>query len=416
MKRFLSLSFAMLLLVFSICGCSVIYEDIAVSELAEIAERVESQFVSPLKRFEVGEISYDEPFVYNTYYDSGYTVLNEKQREIYENLYLIALQMPEGYVRLCEYYDNYYEDTGLAYNAMINDHPSFFWMPYTYFTCEAEDSDGDFVCIAFQLDEEGNQNDYLVEKSSREQMQQELDLKINEIINKSMEYSSAYSKVEFFNNYICDNTEYNENADLCQTVYGCLINGQALCEGYSRAFKLLCNKVGIRCDLVYGKSENENHMWNCVGIGNNYSHTDVTWNDNGEEYRYMYLNMTDAQAKADRYFFPHFSEIPKGSIKNGDIINFVNHQCDYKGNSYYSKNGLVLSGENPKKIAAKIKKAAQEGKQSIQLMIYDEQILNEISDKNTDEISEIQNELGSIIINEYQLERDVLTLFFACID
>ena len=71
MKRFLSLSFAMLLLVFSICGCSVIYEDTVVSELAEIAERVESQFVSPVERFEVGEISYDEPFVYNTYYDSG---------------------------------------------------------------------------------------------------------------------------------------------------------------------------------------------------------------------------------------------------------------------------------------------------------------------------------------------------------
>jgi hypothetical protein len=299
---------------------------------------------------------------------------------------------------------------------MINDHPSFFWMPYTYFTCEAEDSDGDFVCIAFQLDEEENQNDYLIEKSSREQMQRELDLKIDEIINKSMEYSTAYSKVEFFNNYICDNTEYNENADLCQTVYGCLIKGQALCEGYSRAFKLLCNKVGIRCDLVYGESENENHMWNCVGIGNNYSHTDVTWNDNGEEYRYMYLNMTDAQAKADRYFFPHFSEFPKGSIKNGDIINFVNHKCDYQGNSYYSKNGLVLNGENPKKIAAKIKKAAQEGKDSIQLMIYDEKILNEISNENIDKITAIQNGLGPININEYKIERDVLTLFFEYID
>lgn len=410
MKKILC-SFLSLFLAAYVCGCEF-YKEIENFSASEIVSVVESQTEVVNEDSPIGEISYEDLFDYDTYYDSGYTALNDKQRKIYEKLYLIALQMPEGYVRLCENYDSFYADTVLAYNAMINDHPDFFWMPYTYIIGEIADVNGSYVCIAFQIDEEEKQNEYLVDKQSREQMKQQFDAKIEEIVLRSEEFKSQYQKEKFFNDYLCDNTEYDENAPLCQTAYGCLISGRALCEGYSRAFKLLCNQVGIKCDLIYGKSDGENHMWNCVNIGGQYNHVDVTWNDGGQDFRYIYFNMTDKQMEEDRYVYPHFLNVPEGSIGNGDIINFVNYQCDYKENSYYAKNGLILNGENAEEIAKRIEEQSHSGVYSIQLLVDNEDILNRIIANQISDLGDIQKKLNGIVIEEYSLVRDILTLFF----
>ena len=56
-----------------------------------------------------------------------------------------------------------------------------------------------------------------------------------------------------------------------------------VCEGYSRAFKVLCDSLEIPCILVSGIAKRENyedHMWNYVQMddGNWYA-VDVTWDD-----------------------------------------------------------------------------------------------------------------------------------------
>lgn len=408
MKRAICIAYA-LILIFCLCGCEI-YNGFGVSEIMEV---MESSLVVLEEDTVLTEISYEDPFVYNTYYDSGYTALNSKQREIYEQLYLIALQMPEGYVKICPLYDGFYDDAGIAYNAMINDHPDFFWMPYTYLLGELTDSTGSYSCIAFHLDGDGQKNEYLVSKEDRTDMRKELELKIAEIVLVSNELETLYLKEKFFNDYICDNTVYDENAYLSQTVYGCLINGKALCEGYSRAFKLLCNQVGIKCDLIYGRSESEDHMWNCVNINGNYNYVDVTWNDSGEDYRYIYFNMTDKQMLADRFLYPHFTEVGENGIKNGDIINFVKYTCDYSKNSYFYKNGLILNKNKVKPIAKIMEEYKIRGKKSISLYIEDEEIFYQLKKGNQDIIEDIQNELLQCEISEYLLIRDVLILFFA---
>lgn len=53
-----------------------------------------------------------------------------------------------------------------------------------------------------------------------------------------------------------------------------------VCEGYARAFKVLCDAVGIQCVLTDGiTSSNEPHMWNYVEVGGKWYGVDVTWND-----------------------------------------------------------------------------------------------------------------------------------------
>lgn len=61
-----------------------------------------------------------------------------------------------------------------------------------------------------------------------------------------------------------------------------LQNGQAVCDGISKAFALLCGIENIDCykanGYAYGNSK-EGHAWNKVKLGENWYGVDCTWND-----------------------------------------------------------------------------------------------------------------------------------------
>ncbi len=56
-----------------------------------------------------------------------------------------------------------------------------------------------------------------------------------------------------------------------------------VCEGYARAFKLLCDELGIPCMLITGEGVSgdvtESHMWNYVKVDGAWYAVDVTWDD-----------------------------------------------------------------------------------------------------------------------------------------
>ena len=63
-----------------------------------------------------------------------------------------------------------------------------------------------------------------------------------------------------------------------------LYKGVALCEGYSRLFKTLCDHAGIRSEIIYGYARTNtsrrfgvNHAWNAVYIDSTWHLLDVTW-------------------------------------------------------------------------------------------------------------------------------------------
>ena len=71
----------------------------------------------------------------------------------------------------------------------------------------------------------------------------------------------------------------------------------AVCEGYSKAFKLMCDTLDIPCVLVFGNYDEEKntaHMWDYVMMedGNWYA-VDLTWDDldgkDGLEYQHDYF-------------------------------------------------------------------------------------------------------------------------------
>lgn len=96
---------------------------------------------------------------------------------------------------------------------------------------------------------------------------------------------SDYEKVKEINKYLCDNVYYPKKPYISHdfTPYGALFSGRAVCEGYARATKILCELAGLECYYVVGYCDNDpvdgGHAWNLVKVGGDWYQLDVTWND-----------------------------------------------------------------------------------------------------------------------------------------
>ena len=80
-----------------------------------------------------------------------------------------------------------------------------------------------------------------------------------------------------------------ESKDYLQhTAYGALVNKEAVCEGYAKAYKLLMDAMGIPCDVVI----NEEHAWNVVCLEGKWYLVDVTNDDtSGNGMNFFLLGM-----------------------------------------------------------------------------------------------------------------------------
>lgn len=129
-----------------------------------------------------------------------------------------------------------------------------------------------------------------------------LNKKVDEIIS-TMPQTNDYDKIKYFHDYIIKNCVYNLYGDNIHSAYGALIDGEAVCEGYSKAMALLCNSVGIECIIVTGYGDDIPHMWNMLKYNGNWYHMDLTWDDpvdnkgifDSDYVQYDYFNVTTDQ-------------------------------------------------------------------------------------------------------------------------
>lgn len=87
---------------------------------------------------------------------------------------------------------------------------------------------------------------------------------------------------------------YGEN-DNVYTSYGVFVDGNAVCQGYALAFKVLLDRAGVPC--CYVTSDTMHHAWNMVQLDENWYHVDVTWGDP------VHIGTGDIAGHVDRDFF-----------------------------------------------------------------------------------------------------------------
>ena len=125
----------------------------------------------------------------------------------------------------------------------------------------------------------------------------EYEAKINQIVTLAKAAGGVKEQIEYVNDYIATNTEYSfgtvvENgrnvdtpaAAYISTSYGALVNGKAICGGFSKAFKAVMDRLEIPCVCVQGYAQSsstasfEPHMWNYVQLEDMWYAVDVTYN------------------------------------------------------------------------------------------------------------------------------------------
>lgn len=109
---------------------------------------------------------------------------------------------------------------------------------------------------------------------------------------------NSYQKARYLNNWLTTHNSYSTafEDDTKETptlvwssmsaIRGSVGDSGPVCEGYSRAFKVLCQKLGIPATLaigyahMYPDQEGAQHMWNEVMMDDGkWYGVDVTWND-----------------------------------------------------------------------------------------------------------------------------------------
>lgn len=107
--------------------------------------------------------------------------------------------------------------------------------------------------------------------------------------------ATACEIVQAVHDYLCDTVSYQQNTYAWTAAGVFLKDRQVVCEGYAKAFKILCDRMGVETVLVPGSAlksngNREGHMWNCVKMENgNWYLVDVTWDDQSSGIRHTYF-------------------------------------------------------------------------------------------------------------------------------
>ena len=95
---------------------------------------------------------------------------------------------------------------------------------------------------------------------------------------------SAYDQYKYLGFVLsyCAEYDYDVHEDtLNETPYGALIEGRAICLGYTNTMLWLCEKAGLRCSAIsgYASWNGEEHGWDMAYLEEGSYYMDITWCD-----------------------------------------------------------------------------------------------------------------------------------------
>ncbi len=112
--------------------------------------------------------------------------------------------------------------------------------------------------------------------------------KVTEIANGAKGQGSVVDQLKFVHDWLLEHNEYNWTAADGGENYmtnttglpwsafsGLMDDFSPVCEGYARAFKMVCDELGIPCVITFNKE----HMWNEVQVSGRWYAVDCTYDD-----------------------------------------------------------------------------------------------------------------------------------------
>lgn len=117
---------------------------------------------------------------------------------------------------------------------------------------------------------------YLYSANEVETMQDELDEAVAELMSGVGESWSDLEKALYVHDYLVSQFAYDTTFTK-YNMYNLLVEGSAVCQGYTLAYIHIMNLLDIPCVAV--PSDTMQHIWNQVQINGNWYHVDMTYDD-----------------------------------------------------------------------------------------------------------------------------------------
>ena len=228
----------------------------------------------------VGETG--EDLYFDTRFYPYYGMLDDNAKVIYKQLYANMVAKNTTFAPVDIVTPSALKN---VYEAVICDHPELFYLD-TAFSCNAYE-DGQVADVTLSY------NELL---GTYDAAKKALEKAANKIIVDARELEDDYQKARFVHDALIDLCKYTEGAAVSQSAYSALVNGQAVCAGYARAYQYVMQQLNVPCYYVSGYS-GEDHGWNILNLYGEYYNVDVTWDDaeeDADEKDYTYFCRTDA--------------------------------------------------------------------------------------------------------------------------
>ena len=232
------------------------------------------------------------------------------------NTFSDILSQSNGQTLLGDYYQS-------AIEAYTYDNPDIFYLSPNKMYLNIETiTTGNKVKYNVYINN-GTEINYLSDEFSSKQQVDNAIAQLEQVKNSIIQNrtGNTYDDIKMVHDYLVDNVTYDTSISKphIYNIYGALINKEAVCEGYARAFKYLLDNMNIPCVLVVGKATNtqgrsENHAWNYVQSNGRWYAVDTTWDD-----PVVVGGGTASQSSKYKYFMKSASEFNVDHFANGQF-------------------------------------------------------------------------------------------------
>ena len=193
-------------------------------------------------------------------------MLDENAQSVYNQVYANALKLNSHRFTLT--YALTEDDLHDVMSAVYNDHPELFWLDTSYSFGYLPS--GKIVTVALS---------YNASAADIAGSAAAFDSAVQSAVSAASQKGSDVEKEIFVHDYLLGAVEYDQNAPMNQSAYSALVGGQSVCAGYSRAFQLIMQKLGIPCYYSTGTADGGDHAWNIIRLSGEHYNIDVSWDD-----------------------------------------------------------------------------------------------------------------------------------------
>ena len=268
-----------------------------------------------------------------------YSQLDKYGKTIYDKLYLNKDKLKTGTYTADfdkEFNDLLHEEGGterlnnsfqLAINALTFDNPELFYVDVTKMYLLTEITTRAFS-KTYKVSIGGNGRSYLFDEFTNKDSLNEAISQVEGIKNKLVEDSlnkTNIEKLRMVHDYLIENTEYDALAgNNIYNIYGALIDGRCVCEGYARSYKYILDEMRVPCVIACGIGTNsvgntESHAWNYVLVDGIWYAVDTTWDD-----PVITGGGTIRMQNRDTYFLKGSDTFFKDHFEDGNIVGDYN--------------------------------------------------------------------------------------------